>query len=142
MTQEEKDLLLKDLCARLPYNVQVKTEYDDCISFTWNELKYFTHENKICKPYLRPMSSMTEEDIQSLFNAMYPNLRMMWYEKETDLIRFRAADYNNKRFLHITLWFNKVYSLEQIDWFNAHHFDYRGLIEKSLAIVALENMYK
>ena len=165
MTQEEKQLLLKDLCARLLH--EVKIHINSCIE-EQNQMQLFDvnieaetigvrnekwtfraipiiddeDETKVIKPYLRPMSSITEEDIHSLFNAMYPDISMMWYEKETDLIRFRAADYNNKRFLHITLWFNKIYSLKQIDWLNAHHFDYRGLIEKGLALEAPEGMYE
>ena len=64
MTQEEKQLLLKDICARVPYGVVVsKKPINE--SFTWKELQDF-QEGKIYKPYLRPMSSMTEEERKEL----------------------------------------------------------------------------
>lgn len=79
MTQEDKELLLKDLCARLPYTVKVQVEYDaeefgetteiDEISMIdkygeevllYNASEYFSIGE--IKPYLRPMSSMTNEE--------------------------------------------------------------------------------
>lgn len=109
MTQEKKSLLLKDICARVPYhpkghvvNACNGAECDEwltCATFTT-----FTNVTNNCRLYLRPMSSMTEE------------------EKE-DFRKFQL-DYSNITF----------------DWLNAHHFDYRGLIEKGLAIkVTKEN---
>jgi hypothetical protein len=75
-----------------------------------------TTVSRLPKPYLRPMSSMTEEDRQ---------------------------EYDSKR-KHICDDYNRYCfdSIESIDWLNAHHFDYRGLIEKGLAIEAPEDMYK
>ena len=117
MTQEDKELLLKDLCARLSYHTRVKVwlkdgtteegpldlehNYGDVLrdAFYYNEIV------KI-KPYLFPMSSMTEEQ-----------------KKEYNLLR-NIVD-------------NELYDTwESIDYLNAHHFDYRGLIEKGLAIDA------
>ena len=118
MTQEDKNLLLKDLCARLPYGVMLHYE-------GWNPVKLTDidlHTMAVCgmgglpKPYLRPMSSMTKEEIgeyKSMNDALDEN-----YEVHIDKA-FPAFDY-----LH------------------AHHFDYRGLIEKGLALEAPENMYK
>jgi len=114
MKQEYKELLLKDLCARLPYGVIIEvygesqsvTEVLHNITDEGNiEISYTTVNVETIKPYLRPMSSMTEEE------------RKEYYTLE-------HACY------------------KQTDWLNAHHFDYRGLIEKSLAIVAPDNMYK
>ena len=68
------------------------------------------------KPYLRPMSSMTNEELRQ-YNYLYA-------ERE-----------NNNEFDDI-----KQYS-DLIDWLNAHHFDYRGLIPKGLAIEAPDGMY-
>jgi hypothetical protein len=126
MTKEDKELLLKDLYARLPYNVVVNyTEEDDektnfncflapdMIKDIKSETAYW-----IIKPYLRPMSSMTEEEI-----------------KEFILISDTVLWLGDKRSTCIL-------SLEQIDWLNEHHFDYRGLIEKELALEAPEGMYK
>ena len=114
MKQEEKQLLLKDLCARLPYHVMV--EYR-CANI---DLTKHSRSVKIenCKPYLRPMSSMTEEEI----------FEFMWISDSVLRIGERKS--------------TCILSLEQIDWLNGHHFDYRNLIEKGLALEALKNMYK
>ena len=62
MTQEEKQLLIKDLCARLPYGVKFQGE--DSNVYTLDAANYFALqvEDMVFKPYLRPMSSMTEEE--------------------------------------------------------------------------------
>lgn len=117
MTYEDKELLLKDLCARLPYGVKVESVF----------LNTDTKKRKSCgievfdatcilmirdgfgefKPYLFPLSSMTEKQ-----------------KKEYQYITER--------------WMNDPsYSIsDSIDWLNENHFDYRGLIEKGLAIDA------
>ena len=69
MTQEDKELLLKDLCSRLPYGVKVEVtiletnkviveEFD----YMWLGILYSENPHHMIKPYLRPMSSMTEEE--------------------------------------------------------------------------------
>ena len=111
MTQEEKQLLLTDLCARLPYGVKIEKTYvdypttlheDDIVSWKIGEIKI--------KPHLRPMSSMTEEE----------------------------------KIEYVIAWDSRQPYLptEAMDWLNAHHFDYRGLIGKGLALEAPEGMYK
>jgi len=121
MTQEEKQLLLKDLCARLPYGVIVHRYSDNCYSDKCDisidnvdDFVYFLEysEGEEFKPYLRPMGSMTEEEKEEL------------YQKTG----FKVDDY--------------ILGLSAIDWLNAHHFDYRSLIEKGLALEAPEGMYK
>ena len=125
MTQEDKELLLKDLCARLPYNVICQVEFREngkynskvmLLSGIFTDEAYFTtkggsiYSNKYI-PYLFPLSSMTEEE-----KLMYEGLMI-----GTD---------------------NISYMLDVIDWLNSHHFDYRGLIEKGLAIDATNlNIY-
>ena len=109
MTQEEKQLLLKDLCARLPYGVMMKVTHDGVeydIKFNTELLDVFSDFADAFKPYLRPMSSMTEDEEDELNSARMGN----WGE--------------------------------DVDWLNANHFDYRGLIEKGLALEAPEGMYK
>ena len=135
MTQENKQLLLKDLCARLPYWVKVKVryyyEYEDGTFKKYNEIKYFDAEIldllisgdrslDDIKPYLRPMSSMTKEEEQE-----YRSLCAMQFDELTDA--------------NTTIYYFDT--IESFDWLNAHHFDYRGLIEKVLAIEAPEGMY-
>jgi hypothetical protein len=115
MTAEEKELLLNDLCARLPYGVKANIslvggdERIDTVSF--NDMKDFVKGYINIKPYLRPMSSMTEEEIQEYVIA-WDNSRQPYLPTEA------------------------------IDWLNEHHFDYRGLIRKGLALEAPEDMYK
>lgn len=110
MTPEEKQLLLKDLCGRLPYGVKFQGE--DSNVYTLDAANYFALqvEDVVFKPYLRPMSSMTDEE----------------RAKKDELFGSYILD-NNPAY---------------IDWLNAHHFDYRGLIEKGLALEAPEEMYK
>ena len=123
MTQENKELLLKDLCARLQYGVKIsvndKIESLQGINVLDNVVEYgsfLSSDIEEVKPYLFPLSSMTEEQ------------------------RF---EYHNNCDVGLTEWGNELYydCAESFDWLNAHHFDYRGLIEKGLAIEAPEGMY-
>ena len=127
MTQEEKSLLLRDLCARLPYGVMIQipelfypqrkiTEKLVTINDLWHFNDDGTYIENV-KPYLRPMSSMTEEESYDYYNT---------FEWEEDL---NGGHYPNSK------------TEKTFDWLNAHHFDYRGLIEKGLAIEAPEGMY-
>ena len=117
MTYEDKELLLKDLCARLPYGVKVESVF---LNTDTKKRKSYGIEvfDATCilmirdgfgefKPYLFPLSSMTEKQ-----------------KKEYQYITER--------------WMNDPsYSIsDSIDWLNENHFDYRGLIEKGLAIDA------
>ena len=121
MTQEEKQLLFKDICARLPYGVicNLYDTEDANKKFQLKELSnlIISAVNSECiRPYLRPMSSMTEEEKEWLYS----------------------------NFDYIESFGVKCYDKipEYYDWLNEHHFDYRGLIEKGLAVVAPEGMYK
>ena len=132
MTQEEKDLLLKDLCSRMPYGVKLQKTYDTSepaelysIDLEHSEVKFYKYKGEgltICdvgfierygklrfKPYLFPLSSMTKEQ-----------------EKEW---RYTLSSDGNITY-------------DTVDWCNENHFDYRGLIEKGLAIDATNlNIY-
>ena len=121
MTQEDKELLLKDLCARLPYDVLVRryvytTPVDsiqsvELLDLGWLEELYA--EEAEFKPYLFPLSSMTEEQRNESESLM--------------------------EVVNIPVWGDVLTpSTEYYDWLNKHHFDYRGLIEKSLALDATE----
>lgn len=118
MTQEDKELLLKDLCARLPYGVHLFTNSKHHIRLLTisNDIDYDEqfwinglYDIDEVKPYLRPMSSMTMEERQEYGLVLCGEL-----------------------------------SINQYDWLNKYHFDYRGLIEKGLAIEVTEenNPYK
>lgn len=144
MTQEERQLLLRDLCARLPYGVYVRINEIHCLDkneaitegfiggyckpnmcqdFSLDEIYEFLDEGDDVKLYLRPMSSMTEEE-QDEYDSMFSNARRIYcncvhYDtvQEDDIPDF-------------------------MDWLLEHHFDHRGLIPMGLAIEAPEDMYK
>ena len=127
MTQEQKELLLKDLCARLPYGTLVYAQnaddwYDDEINT--QVLSDVINEDYVVKPYLFPLSSMTEEQEEEFKNLYY---------------RFHESAFIfNERFSY------DRYSIKDIgfypcylqDWLNKNHFDYRGLIPMGLALDA------
>ena len=122
--KEDKELLLKDLCSRLPYGVKVGTaDNDGSLENVWDMLWYntFTEDVKLThsiedadkivdisetKPYLFPLSSMTEEQYKEYTDMGYSVTERWW----------SMANYH------------------QIEWFNKNHFDYRGLIPMGLAI--------
>ena len=143
MTQEEKQLLLKDLCARLLYGVMVHFEGwcpEKLVEVNLNEDVYNGLEG-IPIPYLRPMSSMTEEEASEMFRLMFPDRNLISVEIEKNGVRFGQTD-NDGVFGHVFLFFNKIYSLEQFDWLNKKMFDYRGLIPMGIALEVPEGMYK
>lgn len=141
MTKEEKLLLLKDLCARLPYGVKGIITYDKSnTTFTVegidnNVLHLSDAEDcyvEDFKPYLRPMSSMTEEEwkelncignIVPLYDGFF-GVDMRAYCKNGQPHYRRFSEFS---------------TIE--DWLNAHHFDFRGLISMGLAIEAPKGMY-
>ena len=125
MNQEDKNLLLKDIYARIPYGVKgcFEGETFSTTPLHWyaeNTLEYSVNYMVIkngWRPYLFPMSSMTDEQKEEYhYNC---NIGLNRYGDE--------VHYDSD---------------ESIDWLNAYHFDYRGLIEKGLAIDATElNIY-
>lgn len=130
MTQEEKQLLLIDLSARLPYLVKGLYQWKGNVPFDreldgrlYDELylSLYSTEDSSFKPYLRPMSSMTEEEGKE------------WEQ----LLNYNLSDENE---MMVTVFVEDI--PDYIDWFNAHHFDYRDLIEKGLALEAPKDMYK
>jgi len=139
MTQEDKELLFKDLCARLPYHVKCKiwlkdgTTEEGLLDLQHNygnvlQDAFYYDKIKDIKPYLRPMSSMTDEErkeIGILIKENRPNPYGIINNKGIDNLLFSVS----------------ITSGVLIDWINARHFDYRGLIEKDLAIEAPKGMY-
>ena len=135
MTQEEKQLLIKDLCARLPYGVKAEARgWDDekeeevlvpvtvyfintngYVYFCNNEYDITYCRIEACRPFLRPMSSMTEEEQRTL-DSMCNGVEMV--SRLSGLKMFDKA----------------------FDWLNANHFNYR--LPPHLFIEAPEGMYK
>ena len=132
MTKEDKELLLKDLCARLPYGVKVKNVRNnfDISSFDNNvkEIKVLIEEYNI-KPYLRLMSSMTRQECIQL-SVLLPRYFIVIPE------RLACLDHINGGIIN----FEVLDTI--IDFYNSHHLDWRGLIPKGLALEAPEGMYK
>ena len=128
MTQEEKSLLLRDLCARLPYGVKVCAGEDlamtlkqidyKCFCESWENEDFKCHSRWMF-PYLRPMSSMTEEEKEEYINIK---------QGECNGCVLTGKGDPNTEFL-------------LVDFFNSHYLDYRGLIEKDLALESPEGMY-
>lgn len=122
MNEEDKKLLLKDLCARLPYGTKAELHgevctvlgyFDDFVMLTSNTpLGQQTNIANI-KLYLRSMSSMIRKEKQSYYKLM-------------DNLHFTDGSF---------------YSPDIKDWLDENHFDYRGLIEKGLALEAMEELY-
>ena len=125
MTQDEKKLILIDLCARLPYAVKGLVTFNGNHFMTQHQVEDRTIDGKLydrfaefqsswydnvkIKPYLFPMSSMTEEQKTS------------------------------HNFLKHSAYANPI---KLVDWYNKNHFDYRGLIPMGLAIDATgKNIY-
>jgi len=137
MTQEDKKLLFKDLSARLPYHVRVKvwlkdgTTEEGALDLEHNYADvlrdaFYYNEIVDIKPYLRPMTSMTEEEKEYIRNKYF-------YEDGWDSWNDLLHDY-----YHLI---NVKEIPEFMEWIYAHHFDYRNLIERKLAIEAPEDMY-
>ena len=136
MIQEDKKLLLRDLCARLPYGAKldilngVDTLGNIDINEGWINASYDVDE---VKPYLRPMSSMTEEEAKEL-SILY-GIKDILSIKITDEYIEAIVDDGFSSTETRTIWYDEIISsIEIFDWLNAHHFDYRGLIEKNLAL--------
>ena len=116
MKQEGKDLLLRDLCARLPYGVKVESvfinpdtkEHKSCGIEVFNATSLLMIRDGLgeFKPYLFPLSSMTEEQ-----------------KAELSMLVVGVED------------IFKSFLIE-VEFYHKHHIDYRGLIEKSLALDA------
>lgn len=177
MTKEQKLLLRKDLCGRLPYGVIVQSRIIDFHteesahdhypnhvkhpSYVGNGrlflidtlsnsvsirpiLKNLTYREQVffedickngyipideCKPYLLPLSNMTKEQRREFYEAIRPPIIEGFEEDET-------LDYDRDNENRPVTQKLVAPDVVETDWLNAHHFDYRGLIEQGLAIDA------
>jgi hypothetical protein len=123
---ENKELILKDLCGRLPHNTLVYAQNDN----DWYESEICTqvisdliNEDYVIKPYLFPLSSMTDEQRKEYEGIIYKNIELHC-ERYYDVIDIDEFDC-------------------LMDFYHKYHFDYRGLIRLDLAIDATnKNVYK
>lgn len=132
MTQKDKDLLLKDLCGRLPYGVKINVVYSNENASSFRQRVCIEGDNKLntdiiglyqcneidIKPYLFPLSSMTEEQKRE-YNSLR-NFVPTYHYEFGDIVE--DIEYHD--------------NFESIDYLIANHFDFRGLIPKDLAINA------
>ena len=147
MTQEDKGLLLKDLCARLPYGVKIHKALYGATTLNERDIESFRKGiDDLLIPYLRPMSSMTEEERKDLLVTIVGNEGSKYFrvlqDGSIDNTDTTIQDLNKFNMHWIN--FDRDTVTLYLDWLNAHHFDYRGLIEKGLAIEVTEenNPYK
>ena len=121
----------------LPYGVKYQDRIDGGIHIL--SLGIIHHYDRFI-PYLRPISSMTEEEKKE-FQAchcvyeLHPDFQPMMCNLANELNMLLHPDFQ-------PMMCNLANELNMFDWLNAHHFDYRGLIEKGLALEAPEGMYK
>lgn len=149
MKPEDKDLLLADLCARLPYGVKYRTIGPSNFAFT---LKWIDKLNRLdgevrlenAKIFLRPMSSMTEDEARDIAILHGYNPVEILSTKVTDEYIDIILDDCVCSTITSTMWYDGIISsLECFDYLNKKMFDFRGLIPKDLAISTEEfNPYK
>ena len=131
MIQEHKELLLKDLCARLPYGVMVKDELGrinklvignaDLVRLYYNDFSIYG-ENSLSLPLLRPLSSITDEELHEVQEILGNGVEIC---NGFDIVEILQE---------------KIFSFFELkavfEWLLKNHFDYRGLIPMGLAIDA------
>lgn len=137
MTQEEKNLVLIDVCGRLAYDMKIKDEYGDYINVNFHDANIEHLIDRVVsgidKMVLRPLSSMTKEEeaeLCKLCTLSDCNVNSDWESYGVEII------YSHPRY---GTHFSTDYSA--LDWLNKNMFDYRDLIKKGLAIEATEGMY-
>lgn len=134
MTQENKELLLKDLCARVPYNIKASYYGEEEERETWDEIEGITLDGYVdigqyilpiesIKPYLFPLSSMTEEQLFEVQEILGKNEIKI----EDGFIHIVDSERNTISYLEI---------LALLEWFYKNHFDINNLIHMELAIDA------
>jgi hypothetical protein len=166
MNNEDIKLLLMDLSARLTYGVKIQKINEPesayrlySINTNTGELKFTTFEGNSLsmgdggylarvgklrfKPYLRSLSSMTEEEAKVL-GTLHDIKDILSVKVTNEYIDYIVDDGFSSTFI-TTLWCDElISSVECLDWLNSKHFDYRGLILKGLAIAVTDenNPYK
>ena len=146
MKEKDKELLIKDLSVRVFYGIKVNIEKDypnnpQVVERVAKDGEIIVdgiraYDIYYYKPYLRPMSSMTEEEREEVEIFISGE----WYEQD-------ASKVDKEGYIEILANYDvsgiePLFCSVYVDWLNAHHFDYRGLIEKGLALEAPKGMYK
>ena len=148
MKQEDKILLVKDLCSRLPYGFRVchmasefsgvlhdisvlhmyegnsdSDKYDSIVDYV-ADIDFFgdgyPYEVEEFKPYLFPLSSISSEQLKEVSEILGKDVEI--FDNYLNIVEHTRTTFS---YLELDALF---------DWFNKNHFDYRNLIEKGLAI--------
>ena len=137
MNEQDRELLFIDLCGRIPYKVRMfEIEPINDIQSNLTLQSISNKASVICitpsggaigssidafKPYLFPLSSMTEEQREEFLNIQ---------TEERQILLNALIEYKSGKYDKIPI----IAPYKQIEWLNKNHFDYRGLIERGLAI--------
>lgn len=139
-TIPNRELFFIDIMARIPYGVKFRFELDNGVykTVSTTDAKDLPHLDILYSywmgrgyflPYLRPMSSMTEDEMKELRQEHVKDMKMF-----ADCLTKSAEGDNSER--------GKVISHYAADWCNKNHFDYRGLIPMGLALEAPDGLYE
>lgn len=147
MTKEDKDLLLKYLCAALPYGIKVEIKYnkehgssdrlricsEGCLTLNTDVLGLFIEDEIHLNPYLRPMLSMTDEEKEKMHDLLSPEGTAIYGCDGISMPMNHYGEFVPYEFM------NRI-----IQYLLKNHFDFMGLIPKGLAIEVTEdnNPYK
>ena len=147
--EKTKKVFDADISARIPYRLHCCVYNFDRVVWEEDDILYnydlggncqtlkILREHGAClmyyqiRPYLRPMSSMTEDEKNELHNNSE--------EKWANALDFSLSPVSAGE---VSVELESIAEAADIDWLYSHHFDFRGLIEKGLAIEAPEDMYK
>ena len=138
MKKEDKELLLKDLCGRLPYYTLVYLSntmegFDSELSTA--EIEFLINNEYMVKPYLFPLSNITEEQKKDLLLTVVGKEGLKLFSVTKDgIVSNDKSEQSLYNFSFNNVEFSNDTTEAYIDWLNKNHFDYRGLIEKGLAI--------
>ena len=138
MKKTDLDLLYNDLCGRLPYDtiIEVHGKYEDrekyarIMTLETSNINYIFDPEKTVIVYLRPLLSMTEEEKREFYDKFVVNGIYFSDFKKIFENHFTSLLTSFEHFWHA------------VEWLNSKHFDYRGLIEKGIALPAEDDMYE
>ncbi len=139
MEKNNQELIIGDLFMRLPFGVFVEDTKvsDDPVIYT----REYHPNVSTCKPYLRPMSTMTKDEAADMYLKIYPEDIVESVEIDLEAKRIRFGRTHCDVFCHVVILLDQIYSIDQLDWYNMNGFDYRDLIGKGLAYEATGKMY-
>lgn len=148
MTQEElKDLLIKDICARLPYGIICDDGYGNVLelngidnpntaTFKCSDKTFGTTDLDKCKPYLFPLSTMTDEQKEELFKLCEFYIQEDWEGKKSEAYGIEIARRPDPAYCYDHTFRIWGIDMRAIDWFLKNHFDINNLIPRELALDA------